>query len=216
MEFLRRGEMTDNTLGIVLAVIGLIGLAFLGVKLYSLFVDQDLKNAKAFINDLTTKIENLETGESNSFALRGIEDWVLVGWDLNDPLATPSNPFGRPDKCFLKPCLCLCKGYKDSPLNCQEVGFCRAVDAKDVEIFSSISSWADPYFISNFNAACLVLEKKLMGVSVSKDKDKLAINYFYGIYSYDKNKDYVGDISGKLAFCPSYEKRDTQTQQLPP
>ena len=114
---LRKGMLVPEGMGLVIAIIGLVILGFFGVKLYNVFVEQDMKNAKTFIEGLNAKIENLDDGESNTFALRGVQDWVLVGWNASDKT--------RPEKCFLNSCLCLCK---DSVANCQENGYCRAVD----------------------------------------------------------------------------------------
>ncbi|MEK6924961.1 MAG: hypothetical protein AABW71_01845 [Nanoarchaeota archaeon] len=126
---------TNEFLGFIIAVIGVVLLGFFGIKLYNFFVDADMKNAQVFVNDLSGKIEFLKDGESNNFALRGMAGWVLVGWNKDVPIAKDDEIIGKdrkPQKCFDKACLCLCE---KSITQCQDVGFCREID-RNIDIKS--------------------------------------------------------------------------------
>ena len=175
---LRKGMLVPEGMGLVIAIIGLVILGFFGVKLYNVFVEQDMKNAKTFIEGLNAKIENLDDGESNTFALRGVQDWVLVGWNASDKT--------RPEKCFLNSCLCLCK---DSVANCQENGYCRAVDrnvsVKSDFIFTrfesdTIEKDSVQYNLrtSKISASCYIMPEKslLIPFNIVKSSSLVLIN----------------------------------------
>jgi len=177
----RHGILTNNFLGAIIAIIGIVGLAFLGVKLYGMFVSQDLKNAKVFIEDLNSKIDNLEIGENNTFALRGIKDWVLVGWNKSVPIADEGKIISsdlKPQKCFDKNCLCLCK---DEIANCQDVGYCREVD-RSVAVLSKLeySSYRRENAAGILTAYCVPGVNKLMGFFVEKKQNSILVYYDYG------------------------------------
>ncbi len=126
---------TNEFLGFIIAVIGVVLLGFFGAKLYNFFVDADMKNAQAFVDDLSAKIETLSDGQSNTFLLRGVKNWVLVAWNKEVPIAKEGEVIGKdrkPQKCFEKSCLCLCEG---SDSKCQTQGYCRAIEG-NIEVMS--------------------------------------------------------------------------------
>ncbi len=183
MRFYRNGMLVTETLGIVIAIIALVALGFLGVKLYSMFVSADLKNAQAFIDDISAKIENLEDGQSNTFAMRGVKEWVLVGWNKSIPIVADNELISeskKPQKCFDKHCLCLCK---DSVANCQEIGYCRAVD-RNVSVSSKLESlvyFRDiEYKFEIVTSYCILQTDKLMGFFVDKKQEGILIYHDYG------------------------------------
>lgn len=169
----------NEMLGFVIAVIGIVLLGFFGVKLYGFFVDSEMKNAQAFIDDLNGKINTLKEGESNSFALRGIEGWILVAWNKEVPIALDGEVIGKnakPQKCFDKDnCLCIC----DSSIErCQEAGYCRAIDG-DVSILSigSTNAIQTPSLLYD----CIYLEEILNPISVTKMQEQTKIILDYGV-----------------------------------
>lgn len=175
--------MTNNLLSAIVAVIALVGLVFLGVRLYDTFVSQEDKNAQAFIDGLSAKIEALDVGENNTFALRGVENWILVGFNFKDT--------NRPDKCFLGNCICVCK---DSISNCADQGFCRSVDKNvtvnstlDYRRYTSGSSTGTGYdVLSRGYASCVVMQKNIAPYYVSiKQKDV----YISSSYSFNPPKE---------------------------
>jgi len=160
---------TGEFLGVIIAVAVVVLLVFLGIKLHNLFVEQDMKNAKAFIEGLNGKIENLNDGESNNFVLRGIPDWVLVGYNVENP--------SIPDKCFVNSCICLCES-KDNSIKCQDMGYCRNID-RNVIVWSS----AQGYFFDggrDLSAECIVTDNQLSSLRISKTSDIISINQDYG------------------------------------
>jgi len=128
---LRRGDLTNNILSVILAIGGLLMLVFLGVKLYNFFVSQDEKNAAAFLDGLRAKIDNLVEGEVGNFVLRGVEGWSLAGWSKEDSLNV------KPQKCFDISCLCACPNSGDIASSCQEDGLCRKIDFNRVQFSTS-------------------------------------------------------------------------------
>jgi hypothetical protein len=186
---LRKNAVTNNFLGMIIAVIAIVGLVFLGVRLYNVFVEQEDKNAQAFIDGLNAKIENLENGENNTFALRGVGNWVFVAFDFKDKT--------RPDKCFLNSCVCVCK---DSSENCQEQGFCRQFE--DNLIVNSYLK-ERTYFMGvlksvDYSSKCVFLYSDLMPFFIDKKEDKIEVSVDYGILS---------DADGKYSELV-YRKKD--------
>lgn len=173
----RKGMGAKAVVSIILAVIGVIFIGMLAINLYNQFVDNENKNAQAFIDDLNGKIELLENGQNNTFALRGVEGWVLVAWNQNDSLSE------KPQKCFDKNCLCICQGSSD---NCQNVGYCRFPD-KSMNVATNFSVYINKFndgskdYLGNAFSKCIAMEKSLLSpfrvtknevfVSISLEED---------------------------------------------
>jgi hypothetical protein len=176
---------TEEFFGLVLAVIGVGLLAFFGVKVYDVVVGQDMKNAHAFIDNLNGKIENLGEIENNTFALSGVNGWVLVGWNKDVNVAQKNELIGRnkkPQKCFGSSCLCLCEGSIE---NCQEKSYCKNLD-KNVGVYSEITYTGgneDSAYTVNIKSSCLVTVDQLMGIMISKNKENVTLSYNYGVHS---------------------------------
>lgn len=125
-------QVTNNVLGVIVAVIG-IGLLIFGiVRLYSVFSSQEEKNAKSTLNSLAQKIDALNVGDENSFLVQGFsgaENWYLGGWGKSE------KPSTKPDSCYFDSCLCICywdnsgKSFKEA---CDSVGFCKKVDYENI------------------------------------------------------------------------------------
>ncbi|MBM3206701.1 MAG: hypothetical protein FJZ43_03725 [Candidatus Staskawiczbacteria bacterium] len=173
---------TNEFLGFIIAIIGIVLLGLFGFKLYGFFVDQDMKNAKAFVDDLTGKIDLLKDGENNTFALRGRPGWILVGWNKEKPIALEGEVISKdrkPQKCFENSCICLCEG---SISKCQEVGYCKNVDG-DVNLLGQITYTggnSEGVYTSRLNSSCIIHENGLMDIFVSKKNDFVFISYDYG------------------------------------
>jgi len=181
----RKGDFTfKQFIGAVIAIIGIVILAMLGVKLYNLLVDQDMKNAKSFINGLNAKIENLGDGNDNTFDLQGVQGWVLVGWNKNVPIVDDGEVIDKdkkPQKCFDKSCLCLCE---KEVANCGVNGYCREID-RSISVFSSGELEYNLYgqtVSEKFSADCLFFDRSnLMEILVEKNKDIIKISHDYGL-----------------------------------
>jgi len=187
----KKGDMTlEEGSGLILGLVAMVILGFLAFGLFSMVIGQDMKNAKSFIDSLDSKIENLNDGESNTFILQGLDGWVLVGYELSNPL--------RPEKCFLNSCLCLCEG---EPKDCQDKGYCRPVDRK----ISVMSKGHAVYNIvgtpvmtdKSFSVQCMIMDNQFSSIEISKTTDLVSINFDYGVI------DYNPDL--KFRICPGYE-----------
>ena len=221
MRFFKKGILVPETLGIVIALIGLVALGFLGVKLYNMFVSQDLKNAQAFVDGLSSKIENLGDGESNTFALRGVDGWVLVAWNKNVLITEDDKLISadlKPQKCFDKNCLCLCEKEINK---CQENGYCRAMD-RNVSVFSSGSvnylyagaPGGATRVQGSFSASCIYFKEKglLTPILVSKNKKLINIKLDYGMLISENPNDHVNI---PVSSCPGYldNRKSSQISQ---
>lgn len=97
----RRGIIMGNTLGLLVALLGLLViLGAIGTIVYNLYF-ADAAKAKKALDIVMDKIDYLKEGESAKFPLRGVDGWMFVGWNKDDLI--------RPDKCFLSNCVCVCK-----------------------------------------------------------------------------------------------------------
>ncbi len=188
MKSRKGGEYIGESLGFWIAIFGILILGFLVFKLYGFFVDQDLRNAKSFMNGLEKKIGNLKDGEEGNFVLRGVKGWVLVGWNKRVSIANDTEVISsdkKPQKCFDKNCLCLCeKEIK----NCQDGGYCRFFD-REIEVNSSGKvSFSERYFDSSlvgsgsFESQCFIFrDDNLLDFLINKTKDSIYINLDYVI-----------------------------------
>ncbi len=207
---LKRGEFTQEVLSVVVAVAGILLIGFLGVKLYNFFSSQDERNAGAFLDGLKAKIDALDETDycnqipqasppngqlsppecviSNTFALRGVEGWFLVAWNKDVPLDD------KPQKCFDKNCLCLCKDKPDKD-NCQERGVCRDIDRPMFLNFTLNYSFdttlkkvqelgeATFSYYRFVESNCTYLANGLMPFNVTKKQEHVTISYNYGYYT---------------------------------
>ncbi|MBS3084155.1 hypothetical protein J4423_05095 [Candidatus Pacearchaeota archaeon] len=167
----RKGDakaLTSLIVGIIVAV----GLIFIAVKLILFFMDQDARNARIFLDNLNGRIENLADGQSNTFALRGVQGWVLVAWNKEVP------PDEKPQRCFDKNCLCICQGDVSK---CQDTGYCKDIDRK-VSVSSRLNySPYDPENVDGLiTSHCIPEINKLMGFLVDKKLGEISIYHDYG------------------------------------
>lgn len=128
----RKGDLMNNMVGIIIALIGILIFGYALVQLYNVNVNQERENAKNTLNSIVAKIESLENGQNNTFAIQGFvgaDDWYLVGWDKEDISK-------KPDKCFFGSCLCVCKGADEKQVHiaCQNEGICVNPDKDKVEV----------------------------------------------------------------------------------
>ncbi len=155
MKFSKRGQLEKGFVEILVAVI-IIAIVFTGAgyliyKYFQLSKVQNDEEARGLLKVLEAKMSALKEGEKSDFLMRGpcegnkpTEEcnWYLTGWGKED-----SN---RPQKCFFKSCVCVCRSGvdsislkdKDVALRdaCQgkeeHLGFCTFVDVKNVKVSS--------------------------------------------------------------------------------
>lgn len=95
----------ENSTELVIAILILLILFAAVVKIYTNFLqDRELASAKRFLNVLDGKIELADNGISTKKIMQGVngDDWFLTKFDFSDT--------DRPDACFEKPCIFICKG----------------------------------------------------------------------------------------------------------
>lgn len=129
----RKGDLMNNMVGIIIALIGILIFGYALVQLYKVNVNQERENAKNTLNSIVAKIESLENGQNNTFAIQGVEGWTLFGFDKEGV---------RPEKCFFNSCLCICETVDSTSSldhyrkQCQNKGICSALEVDDVNTFS--------------------------------------------------------------------------------
>ncbi len=193
---IKKGDFTASILSTIVSVAGILLIGFLAVKLYNFFISQDEKNAAQFLDSIQGKIEALQDNENNTFPIRGVEDWVLVAWDKS----VASND--KPQKCFDKNCLCLCKKLPDKD-TCQKEGICRFADEK-ISVSSKLreeSSYKRLLKIADYSATCAYTYDELMTVFISRDLNLVSLIVDYGILkdTNEKHRDLIyngGNIYG--------------------
>lgn len=186
----KNGEFKDNILGAIIAVVILGGIIYLSIGLYGVTVGQEEKNAQEFLDSLVGKIENLEDGESGTFAMKWVENYRVLGYDKSLPRGEV------PDKCFFESCVCICKekgnilgSWQNEQKNeCQKNGFCRELEDAEINVliknvfvyFGNYCKWKGSGEIV-FHSGREVLHHKgtdegeLVGIEISKDNNIFTI-----------------------------------------
>lgn len=176
----RKGEggmLPENVVSVAVFVVAVLVIAvpaYAVINVY--FGHQDEKNAQNLLDSLEGKINLLEEGQNNTFLIQGVDGWVLVGYNKEDP--------NRPDKCFFESCFCACPvGDEGRPYtqeflsnSCQEGGFCRDVETR-VDIFTNrthLSNYAAPES-SQINR-CILMFPKIIPFYVEKRENYLQIS----------------------------------------
>jgi len=158
----KRGDLLKNVLALIIAVVGIGLIIFAAVKLYRVTIEQDSENAKKLLSAIEGKIKNLKDGEVGRFPVRGINEWIFIGWDKDEK--------ERPEKCFFDSCICVCKGNgKDAKDSCQgKDGFCRKIDRKLSVIGYRTYGVPIPSGTISERVNYLVLENNLIELEVHK------------------------------------------------
>ncbi|MEK6909049.1 MAG: hypothetical protein AABX23_03295 [Nanoarchaeota archaeon] len=176
---MRNGVWTlEELLGTLLVVVAIIVIGIFAKNLFESYTKQNENNAQAFVNSLSAKIENLEDGESNTFALVSVSGWILSAWSKDVPIASGSDIIGKdrkPQKCFDKSCLCLCE---KSITNCQQVSYCRYFD-RNIEVSSEYKyKFPQGQSIKSDFVSCYIMNQQsnLIPFFVKKEKSGISIS----------------------------------------
>lgn len=162
----RKGDLTREILGVIIALIGLLIIASIIWKLYNLNISQDEENANNILDSVMAKINAIEEGQNTSLIIQGFNganEWYLVGWNKDDSLNL------KPEMCFDTSCICACKG--PTKQDCESEGVCRRVEG-------SVAVYTEPFEIAVFStgglhsgtvhAACIPLKSNLVEIKVGK------------------------------------------------
>ena len=181
----RKGaEEQDSFISLILAVIAIGILVFGIVKIYYGNVQIEEKNAKEIANIIEARINALESEQEGQFLVRSPCSadntkkcgWFVAGWGRND--------IDKPDKCFIKSCVCVCKGSKNNlQSTCQNSGLCRDVDVKEIEVINinTITSPSGDYTgvvapkTETVNYGYISLNKPISEIEINKTEDKVEI-----------------------------------------
>lgn len=207
----KRGEEgsfgVNETLSIIVTVIGLLLLMFGAWKIYDATRDQEAKNAENILGDILRKVDSLDVGQANEFNIRGLqygpdssEAWALVGFG--------KDKVNRPDKCFFESCLCYCKGSSeifassssrrlvrnmelDSDLQglellerivnaCQQEGVCSEVDVEKISVNQFITDGINQGFNNgDISGHTIVFMEPISRLYVSVEENSLTLGQGY-------------------------------------
>ena len=117
----KRGEGDTFTLRkvmtIVIAVICVIGLVYLGNKLYSSKKEAEMKErAKGVIDEIVSILSGLNTGESKNYIDSSIDEWYLATFRASE---------NSPSACSGTACLCLCANNDFAACSNVNTGVCK-------------------------------------------------------------------------------------------
>ena len=96
----RKGDLTENALSLIVAVLGLALLFFAAWKIYDYMAGAEARDAKKTIEFIESRAEEIKVGETSKVVIKGIKGWFFSGWAADDP--------SRPDKCLLNTSLLTC------------------------------------------------------------------------------------------------------------
>lgn len=128
----KRGILPEETIKIIIAVIGITLLVVLAVALYSIFAKRnDLAQAEANMENIIGKINamNSELGDAengirtSSYALLNPREWGVYGWPDKGEMLDECSKQGW------KRCICFCeiKWFKSNLKRCDKLNVCREI-----------------------------------------------------------------------------------------
>lgn len=159
----------NNVLGIVIAVIGIVVFVYAFTRLYDYNVDQEKEKAQSVLSSLIDKANALPEQVSSLTTIQGVDDWYLAGWSDSE--------VNKPDRCYDKSCVCICKDSPSSP-SCQE-SVCLRVEQSSVfvrtDAFNYTSDGGFAQDTSTVHLRCIPLESRLHEVKVQRNASTLSI-----------------------------------------
>src|SRR3989344_7374506 len=129
----RRGELRDHVLSIIIGVVSLSLLLLAAWYLMQAYTMTDYNKAVSVLDAIELKLKAVEDGETTRFPLQGPQGWYLQGWSVTDA--------GRPERCYFKSCICICKeAGANGATSCQDTksSACINVDEKELFVGSEI------------------------------------------------------------------------------
>jgi len=205
----KKGDLRDNIGDIIIGILCLLLIIGAIMIIYKVFANQEDENAKRVVNNIETKINNLNDGESNTFLIQGFkgaEGWFLAGWGKEEKEE-------KPDPCTFQSCICICKGslagFSPSKSSlakqCGVKGFCRRfnidkiVVERDVANFIELSQYVAPGEVGPSspdikkevgNKICtgFQLKSNMIEVKIIKNKNEIKV-----LQPVDEEKGYSGN-----------------------
>ncbi len=133
----KKAIVLENTLSVIVAVIGLLLLIYSAYYLYNkLTTNIETESAKDVATLIEGKINSLPENQGANITLRGVngEGWALTAFDKYNPY--------RADACFFEPCIYVCKISDPSAVptgdslkrDCETKGFFRKLDFDRIQL----------------------------------------------------------------------------------
>ena len=124
----KKANLMENSTELVIAILILLILFVACVKIYQNFLqDRELTSAKNVVKVIEQKILDVEENANVKKTIRGVngDGWFLTSFDFSNP--------NRPDACFEKPCIYICKkSTGDLEKNCNEKGVFRRMEVDEI------------------------------------------------------------------------------------
>ena len=128
----KRGLIGD-TLGIVLAIIGIALLLYLSLRVAGVFIDNNrIDQAKGVLNELEGAIKKYDTLKEHKVLIFNPKDWYL--FSVTQAQQEKANEDKPP--CYVGNCLCICK-YK-SKEDCSSKSICVSLGEIEVSVSGDI------------------------------------------------------------------------------
>ncbi len=175
----KKGDFfTNNVLGIVIAVIGIVVFVYAFAKLYDLNTNQENDKAKVVLDSIISKAQVVPEGVTANVTIQGISGWYLAGWSADDST--------RPDRCYNQGCVCICPGSA-STVVCQKSGICKRVSEKKVNVSSrpfdsmvnlgAAGTGAPPALTTvTFYRSCIPLTSLLSEISIARGSSSISLS----------------------------------------
>ncbi|HVY01251.1 MAG TPA: hypothetical protein VHA12_00615 [Candidatus Nanoarchaeia archaeon] len=149
----RKGEVTLNeVISILIAVLIIAGIVYGIIKVASVFMDSENRNAKNTLDLFVEKLKFAEKGNV-SFIVQGFpnsRNWFVAAWSAGQE--------GRPDKCYFDSCICVCPLAASGNVaeKCQSKGVCQKLDYQrvDVEYAGDSSMEQEKYVLPESVGSC--------------------------------------------------------------
>ena len=131
----------SETVGLILAVAGIVMLLYLAFSLYGIFTaNNKMQQAKSALDGINKLIEKLGDSGNTDYLVVGPLGWEIYSYPV-DGL--------KPMSCGALSCLCICPSdtgtVADRTSNCQKKGICK-VSQKEIELHGTISKNDDNKF----------------------------------------------------------------------
>jgi hypothetical protein len=151
--------LPEETLKLLLGVMGIVLLFFLAFNLYGIFMDKtELEQARAMLESIVGKVESLNNNQSTSYLVVSPKEWSIVIFSSEI----------SPRDCGKSDCICVCKEIGND-FN-KTVSFC---DSKG--ICEKTSGIISDNICSNL-ANCISLEKLPIVLKIEKFTNITKIN----------------------------------------
>ncbi len=176
----KRGNLMEEFPGIIIFVVVAVIFVFAVSKVYGVINQKESDNAGKILDDLISRVSDLEELKIAEFNLRGLENWYLTSWSKDDDTGT------KPDKCFFGSCLCICKFGEGNAKNmCQQGGFCKEIDIDKIGVYTL---------------------SKMKGKSTVIKDEEVIKNTIEAKYSGESHILIDGERAGYLSYCAGFDE----------